>query len=79
MFDNNDGDGAFSVAMSSLDDSVFIGDSPSNDIGKSTDTEGVERQLYLEDDSSGAIFSLPLKLRCLLVENAKVEKPEIKG
>ena len=31
---------------------------PSNDTNKSTDTEEVERQLYLEN-SSGAVFSPP--------------------
>ena len=49
---------------------------PSNDTNKSTGTEEVERQLYLEN-SSGAVFT-PLKLMCLLVESAKVKKSEIK-
>ena len=54
--------------------SVSIGDSPSDDIGKSADSEGVERQMYPED---GALFT-PTEVRwCLLVESAKVEEPEI--
>ena len=55
--------------------SVSIGDSPSEyDIGKSADSEGVERQMYPED---GALFT-PTEVRwCLLVESAKVEEPEI--
>ena len=41
-----------------LDDSVSIGDSPSNDIGKSADSEGVV-QCLLYPDSTGATVSPP--------------------
>ena len=43
-----------------LDDSVSIGDSPSNDIGKSADSEGVVQcLLYPGDDSPRATVSPP--------------------
>jgi hypothetical protein len=38
--------------------SVSIGDSPSDDIGKSADSEGVERQMYPD----GALFT-PTEVR----------------
>ena len=41
-----------------LDDSVSIGDSPSNDIGKSADSEGVGQGL-LYPDSTGATVTPP--------------------
>ena len=55
-----------------LDDSVSIGDSPSDDIGKSVDTEGVSQGLSYPDSTGAAVT--PPEVDSLVCGKRKGEK-----